>query len=219
MRERLPLILSTTALVIAIFGSTPIGSAGVNLLDKVPAYATKAGFANNAGAVDGIKASETPKAGQLVPLGSDGKFPDSVGVAGPAGPAGPAGAVGPAGPVGPAGAVGKTGATGATGAPGATGATGVTGHTGATGPAGPAGAAGLTTITVRNGTASKGNSVAFCNSGERATGGGYDAAAVPANAFFLSEPIHNSAGTPTGWSVATTPASAFAFTAYVICVK
>jgi hypothetical protein len=70
-----------------------------------------ANFALNAGAVNGIKASRTPKAGRLVPLGRNAKLPASVvptqrgdrGLTGPQGPAGPPGAQGPAGPPGAAG--------------------------------------------------------------------------------------------------------------------
>ena len=71
-----------------------------------------AAFAANAGAVNGIKASRTPKAGRLVPLGRNAKLPASVvpsgaepvvlpgrpdrsGRQGPVGPAGPAGLPGP----------------------------------------------------------------------------------------------------------------------------
>jgi len=98
MKQRLPLTLSAIALVVALFGATPLGRAARDLTGVVPPFAKKAGYATNAGAVNGIRASRTAKAGYLVPLGADGKFPVSVGQAGPAGPAGPAGAQGPAGP-------------------------------------------------------------------------------------------------------------------------
>jgi hypothetical protein len=86
-RERLPLVLSITALLVALAGFTPLGEAARN---AVPI----ALFAKNAGKVNGLKASRTPKAGQLVALGADGKFPDSVGQAGPRGPEGPQGPAG-----------------------------------------------------------------------------------------------------------------------------
>lgn len=73
---------------------------------KVPA----ARKADNAARVGGLKASRTPKAGQLVPLGKDKKFPASVlpaGVAGAPGAQGPAGAQGPQGPQGPKGETGS----------------------------------------------------------------------------------------------------------------
>jgi hypothetical protein len=47
--------------------------------------------------VDGIHASRIPRAGYLVPLGANGRFPDSVGLAGPQGPQGQQGPGGPPG--------------------------------------------------------------------------------------------------------------------------
>ena len=73
-----------------------------------------AAFATNAGAVNGIKASRTPKPGRLVPLGRNSKLPASVvpsqrgarGLTGPQGPVGPQGPAGFRGPAGPPGAAG-----------------------------------------------------------------------------------------------------------------
>jgi hypothetical protein len=90
VKNRLPLILSATALVVALLGATPLGEAARN---AVPL----ALFARNSAKVSGIKASRTPKANQLLPLGANGKFPDSVV---PTGPRGPQGERGPAGPAG-----------------------------------------------------------------------------------------------------------------------
>jgi len=116
VRKRLPIVLATTALVVAVFGSTPLGQAAQNLAGKViPPLAKKANFAKNAGAVNGIKASRKPKANYLVPLTKTGKFPISVGQVGPAGPVGPQGPQGPQGIQGTQGAQGPKGATGATG--------------------------------------------------------------------------------------------------------
>ena len=97
MKQRLPLVLSATALMIALFGSTPLGGAAGRLLASVVPLAN---YAKNAGAVDGINAARAPKPGYLVPLGADGKFPASVGRVGPQGPAGPQGPPGPQGPAG-----------------------------------------------------------------------------------------------------------------------
>ena len=102
-KTRTIVALAGAALVLA--AATPAGGAARH------AVAT---FALNAGAVNGIKASRTPKAGRLVPLGRNAKLPASVvptargargvkGAQGPAGPPGPAGAQGPAGPPGAAG--------------------------------------------------------------------------------------------------------------------
>lgn len=78
MRERLPIILSATALVVALFGATPLGEAAGDLTGAIVPRAKRADYATNAGAVNGIKASRTPKAGFLVPLGAGGKLPSSV---------------------------------------------------------------------------------------------------------------------------------------------
>lgn len=94
MQQRLPVILSVTALTVALLGTSPIGRAAHELARVVPGFAKKAGYARNAGAVDGIRASRTGRGGYLVALGADGKFPASVGQVGPAGPAGPPGPAG-----------------------------------------------------------------------------------------------------------------------------
>ena len=133
MKQRLPLVLSATALVVALFGSTPLGHADAS---AVPPFAKKAGYANTAGnaaAVNGIKAARNPTPGFLVPLGTDGKFPTSVGVGGPAGPKAPKGDKGDQGPQGPAGPKGATGPKGSIGPPGATGPAGPPGPSGISG--------------------------------------------------------------------------------------
>lgn len=122
--SRLALVLSATALTVALFGSTPVGHA---VGSKVPFFAKTAGYANRAGsaaALGGVKLSKQPRPGTLLPLGADGKFPASVGLTGPAGskgekgdpgPAGPKGAVGPAGPAGQRGPAGEKGVSGVSG--------------------------------------------------------------------------------------------------------
>jgi hypothetical protein len=90
MKQRVPIILSAVALVVAVMGSTSVGQAARSAIASIPPFAT------NAGAVDGIRASRTPKANQLLALNSSRKFPASVvprGAQGPAGPAGPAGSI------------------------------------------------------------------------------------------------------------------------------
>ena len=99
MKNRLALILSLTAFVLMVIGATPLAQA---TRDAFP-------FARNADRVDMIHASKKPKAGYLLPLGKNAKFPQSVlpttkgpkGDAGPAGPPGPVGPVGQQGPVNP----------------------------------------------------------------------------------------------------------------------
>lgn len=52
----------------------------------------------NADRVDGLSASRTPRPGQLLALGRDGRFPQAAVPRGPRGPIGPAGATGQPGP-------------------------------------------------------------------------------------------------------------------------
>jgi Collagen triple helix repeat (20 copies) len=119
MRGRIPIVLSVTALIVAVLGATSLGEAASEQLRRVA-------FARNADKVDGIHASRRPMAGRLLPLGKNRKFPASVlpltrGPRGPAGPAGAIGATGPAGAAGPAGPTGPAGATGQQGPPGTPG--------------------------------------------------------------------------------------------------
>jgi hypothetical protein len=71
--------------------------------------------ADNASRVGGLKASRTPKAGQLLPLDKNKKFPASVLPTGLAGPQGPQGVPGAPGAQGPAGSPGPQGPKGETG--------------------------------------------------------------------------------------------------------
>src|SRR5437870_1246593 len=95
MSKRIPIVLSSVALLVAMLGTTGVGQAAKEAV--VPL------FAKNAGSVSGIKASKTPKAGELLPLGKNKKFPSSVVPQGPQGLQGLQGVPGPAGPAGPAG--------------------------------------------------------------------------------------------------------------------
>jgi len=107
-KTRMLAALAGAALALAALATSPAGGA---------ARRTIAAFAANAGAVNGIKASRSPKPGRLVPLGRNAKLPPSV-VPTVRGARGAPGAIGPAGPQGPAGAQGPPGATGPAG-PGA----------------------------------------------------------------------------------------------------
>jgi hypothetical protein len=127
MKARLLLLLSLTALVVAVFVPQTIGNAALKAGGTVVKHALfadrakharyardavhatradragkakKADFAQNAGAVDTIQASRTPTPNKLLPLDANGKLPSSVGAVGPAGQTGPAGRTGPTGPVG-----------------------------------------------------------------------------------------------------------------------
>ncbi len=85
MRSRLPLGVAAAALVVAVLGTTPLSRAAITAAVPLAKRAYLADTAKNAIRVGNIKASRTPTAGMLVPLGANGKFPPSVGAAGPAG--------------------------------------------------------------------------------------------------------------------------------------
>lgn len=99
MRQSVPFILSTTALVVALLGSTPLGDAAGKLVQTVPPFAKRAGFAKYAGTADnakllsGHKALSNPAPGVIPVTGADGKIPTSFGTVGPQGPTGAQGAV------------------------------------------------------------------------------------------------------------------------------
>jgi hypothetical protein len=71
MKGRLLTVLSITAVLVAVAGFTPLGQAARNIVPR-------ARFAVNAGKVDGLNASRAPKAGYLLALDKNKKFPASV---------------------------------------------------------------------------------------------------------------------------------------------
>lgn len=95
MRSRLPLLIASLALAVALLG-TPFVQAGTSAVRR-------ALFASDAGSVNGIKASKTPKPGRLLALDRAGRFPASVVPSGARGAKGDTGARGPQGEPGPAG--------------------------------------------------------------------------------------------------------------------
>jgi hypothetical protein len=115
MRERLPLVLSMCALLVAVFGATPLGHAAGRAIHGVPPFATRAGFAKFAGTADnskrlaGHKASLVPTAGSIPVVGANGKLPASLGAVGPQGPAGQKGNKGDKGDRGDKGEPGTSG--------------------------------------------------------------------------------------------------------------
>jgi hypothetical protein len=105
MRQRLPIILSTTALVIAVFGSTPLGEAAMNQVVPRNSVGTAQLRAN---AVTGSKI----RSGAVTSSDVRNRSLRAVDFAAgqiPAGPQGPQGPQGPAGPTGAAGPVGVSG--------------------------------------------------------------------------------------------------------------
>jgi hypothetical protein len=111
MRERLPLILSAAALLVALLGATPVGP-GVRdaVASVVPVpfakQADRAKLADNALRLNGRRSSTTPKPGTIPVVGRNGKLSAALGAIGPRG------AVGPQGPRGDSGAKGDTGPKG-----------------------------------------------------------------------------------------------------------
>jgi hypothetical protein len=92
--KRLPIILSSAALVVALLGATPLGNAAVHAISTIPPLAKRAFHANladNASRLSGHRASATGGAGTIPVLDSKGKLPASIGAVGPQGPAGPQG--------------------------------------------------------------------------------------------------------------------------------
>lgn len=209
-RERLPIVLSALALTVALFGSTPVGHAVTSVVPPFAKHAKTADYAKSAGALNGIKASAEPRAGQLVPLGTDGKFPPSVGLAGPAGPQGPKGDKGDQGAPGPAGPKGATGPKGTTGA------------AGDRGPAGPPGPSGISNWQYKlerlDLPAHRRDSWGVnCGAGRKALGGGVSAAGLQLGRIEQSAPANDGAG----WVVDYYNESNVAVSAYVwvICAS
>ena len=97
MRSRLPLVLSTTALIVAVLGSTPFGRAAVTAAVPLAKRAYLADTAKNAIRVNNIKASRAPTPGMLLPLDATGKLPESIGAVGPKGDKGDKGDKGASG--------------------------------------------------------------------------------------------------------------------------
>lgn len=112
MRERLPIVLSATALVVAVLGSTPVGEAAKNLVvprNSVGTLQLKNGAVTTAKLRSGAVTSAKVANFSLRAI-------DFRGAQLPQGPAGPAGPAGPQGPPGVSGlqAVYTTGAASST---------------------------------------------------------------------------------------------------------
>jgi hypothetical protein len=201
MRQRLPIVLSATALAVALFGSTPLGHAVVS---AVPAFAKQAAYAKRAGnaaAVNGIKASRQPAPGLLVPLDADGKLPASVLQVAQAGQTGP------------------KGDKGDKGLKGDKGDKGLTGTTGPTGPAGPTGITGYQIVTAPSTTGPLFHGVTItCPAGKKVIGGGGGVNGVNGNGPWLVSSSPSQDGT--SWSIASTKsAGSIGIVGYAICAN
>jgi hypothetical protein len=218
LRRRLPIALAVTALVVAVLGSTGVGHAVGSAVTPFAQHAKRADYATNAAAVNGIKASKTPRAGALLPLGNDGKFPASVGLGGPAGSPGPKGDKGEQGAPGPAGPRGATGLRG----PG--GPAGPAGPAGPGGPRGPSGISGWQYLTQgrRIPPKSFADVQANCPSGKSALGGGVAVQGVGPNAKVRVIQSAPSGSAATGWlATVANDEDGFGISAYVwvICAS
>jgi hypothetical protein len=108
VKQRLPLVLSVTALVVALLGTTPLGSAADRAIRTIPPLAKRANsakVADNAKRLGGLPPSAFARAGTT----------GGAAAAGPAGPAGPPGPKGDRGQQGPPGPKGDQGAQGPAG--------------------------------------------------------------------------------------------------------
>jgi Collagen triple helix repeat (20 copies) len=204
-KSRTATILAATALVVAVFGSTPLGHAAGNLIlarNSVGAAQLK----NNAVTAPKIKknavTSVKVKNGTL--LAADFKAGQL-----PTGPQGPKGDPGPQGPKGDSGAVG---------AQGIQGIQGIQGQKGDKGAAGPPGVSGLALKYTSGGMPSgkTTTAVADCSPGQKVLGGGFD--------FVIQDMrVEESRPTPalTGWAVTATnfsPGSG-GFYVYAVCAN
>jgi Collagen triple helix repeat (20 copies) len=201
MKKRLPLLLSATALVVAVFGSTPLGHAAGRVLSKVPPLAQRANYAKNAGTAKNALALEGHKASAFAQLDATGKLPASLGAVGPQGPKGDKGDKGDKGPKGDKGSKGDKGDKGDPGP------ASIPGYEVVQGP---------TTSLAANSLAI---ATATCPSGKKVIGGGghHASAAGFVAAIASSIPVPNSGNTQ--WQAAfknltSTPASIWA---YAVC--
>jgi len=97
--------LSSTAVVVALLGATPVRDAAGQAVRSIPPFARTAGYAKlagNAKLLDGRQPGASGRPGTIPILDSHGKLPASVGAVGPAGSQGPTGPPGPGGPPGTA---------------------------------------------------------------------------------------------------------------------
>ncbi len=109
MRRRLPLVLSTTALVVAVLGSTPLGEAAGTAINAVPPLAKKANFAARAGTADNARKLGGKPASAYARLGANGKIPPALLAASARGGQGIKGDPGPKGDKGDKGEKGEKG--------------------------------------------------------------------------------------------------------------
>jgi hypothetical protein len=112
LHQRLSVILSATALVVALLGVTPVGDAARSAVEAVPPFAKRAGTAENAKRLGGRKPSAYARLGARGKL-SAALLPAAVrGARGPKGDPGPKGDKGDKGERGDKGQKGDRGPSG-----------------------------------------------------------------------------------------------------------
>jgi hypothetical protein len=215
MRQRAPFIISIAALVVAVFGATPLGqAAGERLAAVIPPFAKTAGYAKFAGdstKLNGRRSTLTGAPGTIPVVGKNGKLPASIGAAGPQGPTGPRGPIGPAGPVGLKGSTGSPGPPGSPGTQGSAGLQGVSGVSGWTYV--------VEALTLPG--FSDGSKTAACPAGTKPLGGGWSVATGDDPDFTIRESAPSGA-VPNGWDIiARNTGNSHTITAYVwaICAR
>jgi hypothetical protein len=201
LKPRFSPIVAVTALVVAVFGSTPLGHAAARMVlpsNSVGTTQIKSNAVTGLKVKDGTLLAGDFKAGQL-PAGLQGQKGEKgdAGAAGPKGDNGAGGATGPQGPAGDPGAQGPKGDKGDKGDAGSAGA--------------PGPAAGATAVIRRSYHNIPGNSDGwwrvYCSAGERATGGGaFFVDVIPGDAIMMSRATNAQDQTidgtaPTGWLV------------------
>jgi hypothetical protein len=105
VHQRLSVVLSATALVVALLGVTPIGDAARSAVEAVPPFAKRAGTADNAKRLGGRKPSAYARVGAGGKLSAALLPATAHGAAGPKGDPGPKGEKGDKGDRGPSGLV------------------------------------------------------------------------------------------------------------------
>jgi Collagen triple helix repeat (20 copies) len=217
-RERLPIVLSASALLlVAVLGATPLGHAAGQAINAVPPFAKTANFAKfagNASKLNGRKSTLKGAPGTIPVVGLDGKLPASIGAVGPQGQQGPQGPAGAKGLAGPAGSKGSSGPSGPAGLPGPPG------PPGSAGAPGPIGVSGWTFVVQGIGLLPHASQtwVANCPAGKKALGGGVTG--VHDTYFNLTE--NGPAGAAaTGWQAWAYNAGPYSLNPYiwVICVS
>jgi Collagen triple helix repeat (20 copies) len=227
-------ILAVTALVVAVFGATPLGQAAGRLVlpkNSVGAAQLKKNAVSGkkiaSNAVAGTKiatnAVTSPKVKDGTLLVADfkpGQFP-----AGPQGPKGDPGPQGPKGDPGPQGPKGDNGAQGPKGDKGIQGIQGIQGPKGDKGDTGPAGISGYQTVygawtnIASNGIATASVS---CPAGKKVLAGGPDTPLGDAVrlAIVMSYPYDAPPGVDNAWGVrAMDIGSDGVFRAWAICAN